>query len=211
MGGGGHPREPVIMSSSDHRPLAPRAMTVVRRPQQPQRCEKGPPPPARPKFNHQYTSDRLREGLQTPPPFSMASNIRRDRKSIFKELGLDADDPADVSRAGTPIEGDQVVPELTITTAPTTNHPTEESVLQSRDEAATGDKPTPTPKDARFSPRSSIASHGDEDGSSSSSSATRPWYAKLTPGRRPKVKTVASAHLLPSLPPPRHPGSGRPV
>ncbi|KAK6213689.1 kelch domain-containing protein [Colletotrichum tabaci] len=46
----------------------------------------------RPRFNSQNTSDRLREGSGLrPPPFSMVSNIKKGRKSVFKELGLDDD------------------------------------------------------------------------------------------------------------------------
>ena len=48
-----------------------------------------PSRPVRPKFHHQNTSDRLRESLRRPPSFSLASNICKGRKSIFKELGLD--------------------------------------------------------------------------------------------------------------------------
>ncbi|KAG5950516.1 hypothetical protein E4U53_004919 [Claviceps sorghi] len=48
--------------------------------------------PVRPKFNSHVTSDRLREGagLYLPPLFqNPTSNIRKDRVSVFKELGLD--------------------------------------------------------------------------------------------------------------------------
>ncbi|EQK99469.1 hypothetical protein G6O67_002543 [Ophiocordyceps sinensis] len=48
--------------------------------------------PVRPKFNSHLTSDRLREGagLYLPPAFRTdRSNIRKDRTSVFKELGLD--------------------------------------------------------------------------------------------------------------------------
>ncbi|KAI1470934.1 uncharacterized protein F4812DRAFT_283032 [Daldinia caldariorum] len=41
----------------------------------------------RPRFNSLVTSDRLREGSR-PPRFSMGSNIRKGRRSIFKEVGL---------------------------------------------------------------------------------------------------------------------------
>ncbi|KAG5913909.1 hypothetical protein E4U42_000808, partial [Claviceps africana] len=48
--------------------------------------------PVRPKFNSHLTSDRLREGagLYLPPLFqNPRSNLRKDRVSVFKELGLD--------------------------------------------------------------------------------------------------------------------------
>lgn len=46
--------------------------------------------PARPKFNSLITSDRLREGAGLLPAFLKAasSNIRKDRVSAFKEMGL---------------------------------------------------------------------------------------------------------------------------
>ncbi|KAI1073890.1 hypothetical protein F5B20DRAFT_596799 [Whalleya microplaca] len=41
----------------------------------------------RPRFNSHVTGDRLRESSNIPP-FSMVSNIRKGRRSIFKEVGL---------------------------------------------------------------------------------------------------------------------------
>ncbi|RCI07880.1 hypothetical protein L249_5874 [Ophiocordyceps polyrhachis-furcata BCC 54312] len=50
--------------------------------------------PVRPSFNSHVTSDRLREGagLYLPPPFrtDRASNLRKGRTSVFKEMGLEA-------------------------------------------------------------------------------------------------------------------------
>ncbi|KAI1373708.1 hypothetical protein F4677DRAFT_215733 [Hypoxylon crocopeplum] len=42
---------------------------------------------ARPRFNSQVTSDRLRESSRLPT-FPMVSNIRKGRQSMFKEVGL---------------------------------------------------------------------------------------------------------------------------
>ncbi|KAI0152093.1 hypothetical protein F4776DRAFT_12650 [Hypoxylon sp. NC0597] len=42
---------------------------------------------ARPRFNSSVTSDRLREGSKSPV-FPMGSNIRKGRRSIFREVGL---------------------------------------------------------------------------------------------------------------------------
>ena len=45
---------------------------------------------SRPRFDSQKTSDRLREGtVFEPPPFAMGGNIRKGRRSVFKETGLD--------------------------------------------------------------------------------------------------------------------------
>ncbi|RDA83071.1 hypothetical protein CP532_2555 [Ophiocordyceps camponoti-leonardi (nom. inval.)] len=52
--------------------------------------------PVRPSFNSHLTSDRLREGagLYLPPPFrtDRASNLRKGRTSVFKEMGLESDE-----------------------------------------------------------------------------------------------------------------------
>ncbi|KAF4920919.1 Kelch repeat-containing protein [Colletotrichum viniferum] len=59
-------------------------------------------PHTRPRFNSQNTSDRLREGSGLRPrPFGMVSNIKKDRKSMFKEVGLE-DDFSDEDMPGTP-------------------------------------------------------------------------------------------------------------
>lgn len=49
-------------------------------------------PPGRPQFNSQLTSDRLREGSSfVCPPFKMGGCIRKGRRSVFKEVGLEYD------------------------------------------------------------------------------------------------------------------------
>jgi hypothetical protein len=56
--------------------------------------------PARPRFNSQRTSDRLREAQTfVTPPFKMGGAIRKGRRSVFKEVGLehDLDYPASAS------------------------------------------------------------------------------------------------------------------
>ncbi|KAH8841357.1 hypothetical protein MCOR01_008023 [Pyricularia oryzae] len=50
--------------------------------------------PHRPSFNANNTQDRLREGARLPHRSTMPTNIRRDRKSLFKEVGLLDDDEA---------------------------------------------------------------------------------------------------------------------
>lgn len=49
--------------------------------------------PVRPKFNSHITSDRLREGagLVHPALNARASNIRKGRTSVFREMGLEDD------------------------------------------------------------------------------------------------------------------------
>jgi len=159
-------------------------MRPVKQPQQGGRAQQGRragpeitpfSPPARPKFNHQYTSDRLREGLERPLSFSMASNIRKDRKSIFRELGLDAYETPEVVLTKSSTEGE--LPELMQQASASTDHTAGPRRRDSRwtDGAA-------SPRLQRTPSRSPTRS-SDE----------KPWYAKLAGGRRPGPKTVASA------------------
>lgn len=64
-------------------------MPVVQ-PTEPEACAGSRP--ARPKFHHRYTLDRLREGLGRPPSFSESGKTARRQKSVFREMGLDADE-----------------------------------------------------------------------------------------------------------------------
>ncbi|KAK5987381.1 hypothetical protein PT974_11508 [Cladobotryum mycophilum] len=49
-------------------------------------------PPTRPKFHHQNTQDRLREGAGLYVAlFKTNSNLQKGRRSVFKEMGLDSD------------------------------------------------------------------------------------------------------------------------
>jgi hypothetical protein len=168
-------------------------------------------PSSRPQFNTHLTSDRLREGsglLRNHQPFSMVSNIRKGRKSIFKELGLDDDFSDDGYGSATasptsPVHGGQ-------------GH--EHSL------SANGEKDFHEIKGTRSSDTPNIAEHriqhdqyeGDDNISSSKQgpkensencnnpdaanlrrqpSTSKRWFSKLaTVGyRRPRVKTASSA------------------
>ncbi|KAK3688297.1 hypothetical protein B0T22DRAFT_527766 [Podospora appendiculata] len=117
-------------------------------------------PPVRPKFHHQYTVDRIREGSGRPPSFSMTGKIPKDRKSVFKELGLDNE----------------------------TNTPSDHSLSEREFGEITG----------LLRVHDETQTHAEADGDPSlspttSTSSTKPWYTKLAPGRRPRVRTVSSA------------------
>lgn len=82
---------------------------------EPQRASTLPAPrPVRPKFNSMLTSDRLREGsLIRTQSFMTTGKVKKNRKSVFRELGLD-DDLSDassfsqsVSSAQSPVMGAQ--------------------------------------------------------------------------------------------------------
>ncbi|KAI1503772.1 hypothetical protein F5X99DRAFT_89796 [Biscogniauxia marginata] len=59
--------------------------------------------PERPTFNSHVTADRLRESSRLPA-MPMASNIRKGRKSIFKEMGLGQEEDDDTRGASTSFE-----------------------------------------------------------------------------------------------------------
>lgn len=134
-------------------------------------------PPVRPKFNHQITQDRLREGFGRIPSLPMINNIRKDRKSVFKEVGLVEDS----------IEGDTAYHE------------------QRHSEREFGKLTGPAPIDTsahRREPTAEARTGGDsspldeKDSPQSPTSATsgkQPWYVKLATARRPKVRSVSSA------------------
>ncbi|KAH7133657.1 hypothetical protein EDB81DRAFT_109554 [Dactylonectria macrodidyma] len=48
-------------------------------------------PLGRPRFNSQLTSDRIREASFVCPPFKMGGCIKKGRRSVFKEIGLEND------------------------------------------------------------------------------------------------------------------------
>lgn len=160
------------------------------------RCTSAPPdpsrpgsiPPIRPQFNCHSTSDRLREGsgLRTSP-FLMANKLKKDRKSVFKELGLDDDFGEDCPSV-----------------APTLHHPQSCSLGSGKEAGEI------TGRGSRR--RGSKDKLEDEDDSSrregegseqlpsaappqqSTVATSRPWYSKLsTTYRRPRMKTASSA------------------
>ncbi|KAK1836544.1 hypothetical protein QBC39DRAFT_407323 [Podospora conica] len=140
-----------------------------------------PSRPPRPKFHHQYTNDRIREGSHRHPSFSMISKIRKDRKSVFREeLELDTDSPL--------IFNEKVFGELTGLVPPQTPRRSEERHTgnesdDSRDDAAS--------EHVEYRERQDDSKSLQSPASPSSSQKT--WYAKLTPGRRPKIRSASSA------------------
>ncbi|KAK3323721.1 hypothetical protein B0T19DRAFT_212537 [Cercophora scortea] len=148
-------------------------------------------PPVRPKFHHQYTIDRIREGSGRPPSFSMTGKISKDRKSVFKELGLD-------NETNTPSEhslSEREFGEITGLSSPTSNRTSE---LRVRRENRSGNDDSGRIESGRLRGHGETQTHAEVDGGpplspTASTSSTKPWYTKLAPGRRPRVRTVSSA------------------
>jgi hypothetical protein len=135
---------------------------------------------SRPRFNSHLTSDRLREGSGLRPhPFAMISNIRKDRKSIFKEVGLEDDFNGD----GSP-------------TSPTGTHTRNQSMSSEKDSGEiaglTGDND-----------RDDVGSKQDINDDESinatcqqqrAGSTSRLWYSRIYVWyRRPRIKAASSA------------------
>ena len=132
-------------------------------------------PPTRPKFNHQITTDRLREGSRHHLSFSMISNIRKDRKSIFKELGLDTEEADVTDHYGSEREFGELT-QLSPTTT-TTENPSE-NPYEGGDDIRLR-RSSSTSQDTPFQPETS-------------KSDKKSWYSKVV-SRRPKIKAVPSA------------------
>ncbi|ROV95235.1 hypothetical protein VMCG_08573 [Cytospora schulzeri] len=144
----------------------------------------------RPKFNHQNTQDRLREAARRPSPFFMFSNIRKDRKSVFKEVGLVPEDGGvmpDFDEKHVVKAENRLAPLDTKSAEAgcTTDH----AHVEDKDgKAATGElvvKQEPSQRDSDRTPQS-------EPSSPQSLSSKTPWYAKIATGKRPRVRTGSS-------------------
>lgn len=107
----------------------------------------------------------------------MISKIRKDRKSVFKELGLDTDNP-DLGYTDEKVFG-----EITGLSSPVEKG--------GRSVRVSGERGSDTGSDD---------GRGEQKGEGELISPTSPtgsakssWYSRLTPGRRPKIRTAASA------------------
>lgn len=148
----------------------------------------------RPPFNQQHTQDRLREATRSPP---MIGNLKKNRKSAFREVGLVSDEVAVsiVNQAALLDESQSVSP---ITPTPTPLNATTRGenplTVQSPDtqDAATGHENRGSEQHATQQvPEGSTTS--SEPSSPQSPTEKTPWYAKLATGRRARVRTGSSA------------------
>ncbi|KAK1755873.1 hypothetical protein QBC47DRAFT_446315 [Echria macrotheca] len=160
-------------------------VNVSRPPSDPESSSPKTPPP-RPKFHHQNTNDRIREGSQRPVSFHMISKIKKDRKSVFRELGLDSDDYPNYKEFG----------ELTGLATPPTTPRIVRFVTERETESRFNTERETESDDGRSeigNPSKSEPEREPETQHSPTSPTSQKWYSRLTPGRRPKIRTVASA------------------
>ncbi|KAM0196710.1 hypothetical protein ACHAPI_005590 [Fusarium lateritium] len=151
---------------------------------------KSPPPsnlgflaPARPRFNSQRTSDRLREAQTfVTPPFKMGGAIRKGRRSVFKEVGLEHDLDSPTSASVSSLLASELL------------------------DAHVDDKHLNDTSDILQSPISNKPNFEQDDGQEqdqdqdsddrrprqSSLSSPKTWYAKLSnPKGRPRIKSTS--------------------
>lgn len=173
-------------------------------------------PSPRPSFNSQNTHDRLREGDKRP---SMTTNIKKNRKSVFREVGLASDDPAAISPRVVALDVDplslaEAEKNHGVTAAPTAallqldtksvergcTAPTYSPAERERDEGDNQNSSSApqSPEDSRSVGR--LPPHSD---TTSPTSPTSPasktrWYAKLATGRRPRVRVGSGSSSPPS-------------
>ncbi|KUI63436.1 Kelch domain-containing protein 4 [Cytospora mali] len=147
-------------------------------------------PLVRPRFNQQNTQDRLREAARRPSPFSMISNIRKDRKSVFKEVGLAPEDAGampdfDEKHA---VEAENGPAPLYIKPAEAGSTADHAHVEDKDEKAGTDDMATEQESDQGDSNRIPES----EPSSPQSLTSKTPWYAKIATGKRPRVRTGSS-------------------
>lgn len=154
----------------------------------------------RPTFNHQNTQDRLREAARRPTSFPMISNIRKDRRSIFKEVGLASDDPGaiDTLDEKQPLadekkdESGQIQRPINLDAAEdsTTTAHTRIEGQQRKETNDMREKSENSSQETLSRGQSSHELSRIKTVSVQSAATKTPWYAKLAAGRRPRVRTV---------------------
>lgn len=164
--------------------------------------EPGTRPLTRPTFNHQNTQDRLREAAKRPTPFPMISNIRKDRRSIFKEVGLAPEEPGATNALD---ENHTIADERELPVqvqspialdAAKDGATTARTQIEDQRRGETNDmqekseKPSAEPPGQR---QSSLELSRSNTVSVQSAATKTPWYAKLAAGRRPRVRTVGGS------------------
>ncbi|KZL65307.1 kelch domain-containing protein [Colletotrichum tofieldiae] len=148
----------------------------------------------RPRFNSHNTSDRLREGSGLrPQPFSMVSNIKKGRKSVFKELGLDDDFSEDCASPVT--ESFQHSRERKESMSVEKEYGVVSGLASKRGDASNdGDDDGDDDGESTRSETEQREAPAEPRRRSSSQAAKHSWYNKLSQGyRRPRIKTASSA------------------
>ena len=145
----------------------------------------------RPRFNQQNTQDRLREAARRPSPLFMFSKIRKDRKSVFKEVGLAPENDGAMPDIGDKraVKADYGLAPLD-TRAAEAGCTTEHAHVEDKAGAAETHG-MPARQQSQHTKSDQILQ--SEPSSPQSLTSKTPWYAKIATGRRPRVRTGSSA------------------
>lgn len=146
--------------------------------------------PCRPKFNTQNTQDRLRESDQRP---SMFNSIKKNRKSVFREVGLASEDAGTISPRIVLKDPFELNDEKRSTA--TTGLGLLDTGVGKRGVTASSTQEDDTSPDSTAPPHpTSVSASQSESTSPQSATNKTPWYVKLTPtGRRARVRVGSSA------------------
>lgn len=163
---------------------------------------------SRPAFNTQNTQDRLRESDQRP---SMFNSIKKNRKSVFREVGLATEDAGAISprvvlkdpfdaenekRDNTSAAGLSPLDTQACDRGVTTPTPSTHEPAKSDDGDETSSDGTTLPRPTSIG---AAAVQSEPTSPQSSTSSKTPWYVKLTPtGRRARVRLGSGSSAPPS-------------
>lgn len=114
----------------------------------------------------------------------MTSKITKRRTSVFRELGLDTNEPTSPYSAG------HEFAQLTGLTPATSSHAPEPANYNASED--NGDNGGEIEGERRAQQRRDHRD-GNQSEPTSPSACQRPWYSRLTSARRPRIKTVSSA------------------
>lgn len=161
-----------------------------------------PVPPTRPRFNSYNTSDRLREGSGRLPSFPMTSSARKERRSLFRETGLLDDEEPNAAASQRPPQPTSPAVEKPLGGAGDQIRVREQLRSRSwRRLSGRVDIDLATKREPAVQDDDIISPDEDDDDDNDSSvanteptspaSGKQPWYARLTTGRRPRIKGSA--------------------
>lgn len=144
----------------------------------------------RPKFNHQNTQDRLREAARRPSSSPMFSSIKKERKSVFKEVGLFPEDGGampgfDAKHAAAAEHRLALIDTKPAETGCTADY----AHVEDKDGEAGADELVAKQESAQGG---SARTSQSEPSSPRSLSSKTPWYAKIATGNRPRVRAGSS-------------------
>ncbi|KAK7430832.1 hypothetical protein QQZ08_002621 [Neonectria magnoliae] len=148
-------------------------------------------PPGRPQFNSQLTSDRLRESSSfVSPPFKMGGCIRKGRRSVFKEVGLE-DDAGRLSPSNSPAASAEHR-HVSFATSNKEKNFLEITGIESESQSQSQKEETKDQHEKRSNENKSYEHHTDH--ARLLPIPPKPWYTRLANSKgRPRVRSTSGA------------------